>query len=99
MFLINNEVTKINFKYSTAILNYNGFIDFNNIENIEKVSLPVLFKFYKIKLYQYCNSNRWTNIEYGLKIHLKNGKYILIPSRKANELKEKIELQLNKNCK
>ena len=97
IFLIDNTVSKLDFKYSTLSLRNKGVIKYDDIENIEKIKFFIFFEFYKLKLYQYCDSNRFSNIEYGIKIILKNGQSIIVPSKKPEELKQNIELQLKEN--
>ena len=97
LFLIDNTVSKLYFKYSTLILTNKGSIKYDVIENVEKIKFSIFFEFYKLKLYKYCNSNRCSNLENGIKINLKNGKSIIVPSQKTEELKLNIELQLKEN--
>ena len=98
IFLIDNSVSKLNLRYSTLILMNRGILKYNDIDTIEKIKFSVFFEFYKLKLYQYCDSNRCSNIKYGIKINLKNGKSIILPSQKPEELKKNIELQIKENC-
>ena len=65
---------------------------------IEKIKFSVFFEFYKLKLYQYCDSNRCSNIKYGIKINLKNGKSIIVPSQKPEELKKTLNYKLKKTA-
>ncbi len=98
IFLIDNTVNKLDFKFSTLILLNRGVIKYNNIDNVEKIKFSTFFEFYKLQLYQYCDSNRFSNVKYGIKINLKNGESIIVPSRKPEELKRNIELQIKENC-
>jgi hypothetical protein len=98
LFLIDNTVSKLYFKYSTLILTNKGSIKYSDIENVEKIEFSIFFECYKLKLYQYCNSNRCSNLEYGIKINLKNEKSIIVPSQNPEKLKLNIELQLKEYC-
>ncbi len=94
LFLIDNTVSKSGFKYNTLILFHKGNIKYNTIESIEKIKFSIFFQFYKLKLYQYCNSNKCSSVKYGIKINLKNGESIIVPSNEPKELKQTIEMQL-----